>query len=151
MKKTGSATAAAAIATHGFRIELLASASAPCSCTRPEVEIGQFVTYTKTYQASNLQGIQNTTTWFNNIFSAAVGFQGQESLLQQQGFTCTPPNGFSSLKERSHNGERTLISPPAQWKMSTPSWGPPYLVGSVYKIDCTITGSVTAYKTVPCP
>ena len=47
MKKTGSATAAAAIAMHGFRMEVLAQESG--SCTRKNFNLGYTYTQTKTW------------------------------------------------------------------------------------------------------
>ena len=59
MKKTGSATAAAAIAMHGFRMEVLARESG--SCTKKNFNLGY--TYTQTKHGILQRKLSRTLKW----------------------------------------------------------------------------------------
>ena len=151
MKKTGSATAAAAIAMHGFRMEVLATASGVCACGRPKVTVGFTATRTREYMVSggNSAGVTNLQNWLTALFDPGNSDESLENASINQGFTGTNV----PLKEGSHNGQTTFLNP-ATFDVVGPTFSPvverPLGSGNLY-FTATIYVTRRNEAVVSCP
>jgi hypothetical protein len=108
MKKTGSASVAAAIALHGFKLEVLANASGgPCTCGRPKAEVGFFSKRVKIIGPFSVTAMDSAMGYLVNVFDPGNSDQALENSSSSEGFA--GPN--IPIMEASHYGNTTFLDP----------------------------------------
>ena len=147
MKRTGSATAAAAIALHGFRMEVLAGQRG-CLPTG-SLKVGTIQTWSKTYTVSSVVNANNQKNIVNGVFQGQI-YDGALALAPNQGFAC--PGGVMDLKEPGCDGQTVALVPEIK-KVFGPTWsdvsGPD--AQGFYYITAFIVMQFKDKKGKPCP
>lgn len=138
VKRTGSATAAAAIAMHGFRMEVLASES----CWTSKVDVGTFTVFSKTMQLSEDDLFTAETSWLK--------LANSPNDISKSGYKQV--GGVQILQEDGCGGRKTKTSPSPLAPKNTPGdflYTPP--VGGVYSVTATIHIENRTHTGDPCP